>query len=59
MALSAGEAHAADQRLLTGFIQDLTERPDFEARLEQLQSQLAHVYRLSAMGTMRPPSRTS
>jgi two-component system sensor kinase FixL len=52
MALSVGEAHAADQRLFTGFIQDLTERRDFEAKLEQLQSELIHVSRLSAMGTM-------
>ena len=52
MALSVGEAHAADQRLFTGFIQDLTERRDFEARLEQIQSELIHVSRLSAMGTM-------
>ena len=52
MALSVGEAHAVDQRLFTGFIQDLTERRDFEARLEQLQSELIHVSRLSAMGTM-------
>ncbi|HTM97010.1 MAG TPA: PAS domain S-box protein [Croceibacterium sp.] len=52
MALSVGEAHAADQRLFTGFIQDLTERRDFEAKLEQLQSELIHVSRLSAMGTL-------
>ena len=52
MALSVGEAHSADQRLFTGFIQDLTERRDFEAKLEQLQSELIHVSRLSAMGTM-------
>ena len=52
MALSVGEAHAADQRLFTGFIQDLTERRDFEERLAQLESELIHVSRLSAMGTM-------
>lgn len=52
MALSVGEARSSDQRLFTGFIQDLTERRDFEARLEQLQSELIHVSRLSAMGTM-------
>ena len=52
MALSVGEAHTVDQRLFTGFIQDLTERRDFESRLEQLQSELIHVSRLSAMGTM-------
>ncbi len=52
MSLSVGEAHSPDQRLFTGFIQDLTERRYFEARLEQLQSELIHVSRLSAMGTM-------
>ena len=52
MKLSVGEAHTADQRLFTGFVQDLTERRDFEAKLEQLKSELIHVSRLSAMGTM-------
>ena len=52
MKLAVGEAHSADQRLFTGFIKDLTERRDFEAKLEQLQSELIHVSRLSAMGTM-------
>lgn len=52
MALSVGEAHAADQRLFTGFVQDLTERREFEQQLEKLQSELIHVSRLSAMGTM-------
>ena len=52
MALSVGEAQAAEQRLFTGFIQDLTERRDFEERLKQLESELIHVSRLSAMGTM-------
>lgn len=52
MHLSVGEAFAADTRLFTGFIQDLSEKRDFEARLEQLQSELIHVSRLSAMGTM-------
>lgn len=52
MKLAVGEAHSADQRLFTGFITDLTERRDFEAKLEQLQSELIHVSRLSAMGTM-------
>ena len=52
MKLAVGEAHAADQRLFTGFITDLTERREFEAKLEELQSELIHVSRLSAMGTM-------
>lgn len=52
MRLSVGEAQAGEQRLFTGFVQDLTERRDFEAKLEQLKSELIHVSRLSAMGTM-------
>ena len=52
MKLSVGEALADDQRLFTGFVQDLTERKDFETQVEQLKSELIHVSRLSAMGTM-------
>ena len=52
MKLSVGEASTEDQRLFTGFVQDLTERRDFESQLEQLKSELIHVSRLSAMGTM-------
>jgi two-component system sensor kinase FixL len=52
MKLSVGEAHTADQRLFTGFVQDLTEQRAFEAQLDQLKSELIHVTRLSAMGTM-------
>lgn len=52
MQLSVGEARTPDQRLFTGFIQDLTERRAFETQLAELQSELIHVSRLSAMGTM-------
>lgn len=52
MKLSVGEALSDGQRLFTGFVQDLTERKDFEAKLEQVKSELIHVSRLSAMGTM-------
>jgi two-component system sensor kinase FixL len=52
MKLSVGETRVEDQRLFTGFVQDLTERQNFEARLEQLRSELIHISRLSAMGTM-------
>lgn len=52
MKLSVGEALTDEQRLFTGFVQDLTERTEFEARLEQMKSELIHVSRLSAMGTM-------
>lgn len=51
MELSIGEATGSD-RLFTGFIRDLTERQRTEQRLETLQSELIHVSRVSAMGTM-------
>ncbi|BBC73919.1 PAS domain-containing sensor histidine kinase [Altererythrobacter sp. B11] len=52
MKLSVGEAISRDQRLFTGFVQDLTERREFESQLEAARSELIHVSRLSAMGTM-------
>jgi len=51
MELSIGEATGGD-KLFTGFIRDLTERRQTEQRLETLQSELIHVSRVSAMGTM-------
>lgn len=51
MELSVGEA-GGNPRIFTGFIRDLTERRRTEARLEELQSELIHVSRVSAMGTM-------
>jgi two-component system sensor kinase FixL len=50
--LSIGEAQDNDQRIFAGFIHDLTERRRTQERLETLQSELIHVSRLSAMGTM-------
>lgn len=52
MELSIGEAVTGSDRLFTGFIRDLTERQRTEERLEALQSELIHVSRVSAMGTM-------
>ena len=53
MALSVAEAAGADgQKLFTGFIRDLTERQRTQLRVEELQSELIHVARVSAMGTM-------
>lgn len=52
MELSIGETSGESQRLFTGFIRDLTERQKTEQRLESLKSELIHVSRLSAMGTM-------
>lgn len=50
--LSIGQAQTEEGRVFTGFIQDLTERQETQFRLEELQNELAHVSRISAMGTM-------
>jgi len=52
MELSIGEASGEGERLFTGFIRDLTERRRTEEKLQSLQSELIHVSRVSAMGTM-------
>jgi two-component system, LuxR family, sensor kinase FixL len=52
MELSVGEARVGEIRIFTGFVRDLTERQQTEARLHELQSELIHSSRLSAMGTM-------
>jgi two-component system, LuxR family, sensor kinase FixL len=50
--LSIGEARAGEERLFTGFIRDLTERQQTQRRLQDLQGELGHVSRVSAMGTL-------
>jgi two-component system, LuxR family, sensor kinase FixL len=50
--LSVGEMKTGDRRFFTGFIRDLTESQEKEARLQELQSELVHVSRLTAMGEM-------
>ena len=52
MELAIGEMRSGDQVFFTGFINDLTERQRTQARLQELQSELVHVSRLSAMGQM-------
>ena len=52
MELSVGEATGEGQPVFTGFIRDLTERQQTQRRLDELQSELIHVARVSAMGTM-------
>ena len=52
MELAVGEARVGRDRFFTGFVRDLTERRDQERRLQQLQSELVHVSRLTAMGEM-------
>jgi two-component system sensor kinase FixL len=52
MELAVGEMRSSDRRYFTGFIRDLTERQKTEARLQELQSELVHMSRLTAMGEM-------
>ena len=52
MELSVGEMKSSNQRFFTGFIRDLTERQQTEARLQELQTELVHISRLTAMGEM-------
>jgi two-component system sensor kinase FixL len=52
MELAVGEMKLGERRLFTGFVRDLTERQGTERRMQELQSELLHVSRLSAMGQM-------
>lgn len=52
MELAVGEILVDGRKLFTGFVRDITERQEAEARLQELQSELAHVARLSEMGQM-------
>jgi two-component system sensor kinase FixL len=52
MELAVGEARSPGQRMFTGFVRDLSERERTERRLHELQNDLIHVSRVSAMGTM-------
>jgi two-component system sensor kinase FixL len=52
MELAVGEMKSGAQRFFTGFIRDLTERQQTDARLQELQSELVHISRLTAMGEM-------
>lgn len=51
MELSVGEM-ATTPRFFTGFVRDLSERQATERRLQDVQSELVHVSRLTAMGEM-------
>lgn len=50
--LSVGEAATGGQTLFTGFIRDLTQKHATEEQVRALESELIHVSRVSAMGTM-------
>lgn len=50
--LSVGEVMLGARRVFTGFIRDLTTNRQTEQQLYSLQAELAHVSRISAMGTL-------
>ena len=52
MKLEVAEVRTGDRRYFTGFIRDLTERQATERQLEELESELARLSRLTAMGEM-------
>lgn len=52
MELSVGEMRSGGERYFTGFIRDLTERNQTETRLQELQSELVHMSRFTALGEM-------
>lgn len=52
MELSVGEMRTSGGRFFTGFVRDLTERQEAEARLQELQTELIHISRVTAMGEM-------
>ncbi len=52
MYLTIGEMQSGGVPYFTGFVRDLTEQQQTQARLQELQSELVHVSRLSAMGEM-------
>jgi two-component system sensor kinase FixL len=52
MELAVGEMRLATGRFFTGFVRDLTERQNTEARLQELQAELVHMSRFTALGEM-------
>jgi two-component system sensor kinase FixL len=52
MELAVGEMGIGSHRFFTGFIRDLSERQRTEVRIQELQAELVHMSRLTAMGEM-------
>lgn len=52
MKLAVGEMRSGDRIYFTGFIRDLTEREESQARLQAIQSELARLARLNELGEM-------
>ncbi len=52
MHLTIGELRSADGHYFTGFIRDLTDQQMTESRLKELQSEVTHMSRFTALGEM-------
>jgi len=52
MEVAFGEVRLGQRRILAAFMRDLSERQGIELRMRELQSELLHASRLSAMGEM-------
>lgn len=52
MHLTVGELRLADRHYFTGFIRDLTDQQLAETRLKELQSEVTHMSRFTALGEM-------
>jgi two-component system, LuxR family, sensor kinase FixL len=52
MELSVGEVKMDEHRVFTGFVRDISARQETEQRLHELQEELLHVSRISAMGEL-------
>lgn len=50
--LAVGEGHSGSRRFFTGFIRDLTERQQTQKRMQELQAELVHMSRFTALGEM-------
>ena len=50
--LRVGEAYGGGQKMYAGFLHDLTETEETQARLQELQRELSHIARVSEMGTL-------
>lgn len=52
MHLTIGELRSAEKHYFTGFIRDLTDQQMTESRLKELQSEVTHMSRFTALGEM-------
>ena len=52
MELSVGEMVSGNRRYFTGFVRDLTERQESQRQLQDVQGELVHMSRLTALGEM-------